>query len=33
MIKMEDTTMMLQDTLCRMKSMFAGVMSQNTQGA
>jgi hypothetical protein len=32
-INTEDTTTMLQDTLRRMESMFASVMSQNTQGA
>jgi hypothetical protein len=32
-IKMEDTTSILQDTLRRMESMFAGAIYQNTQGA
>jgi hypothetical protein len=32
-IKMEDTTSILQDTLQRMESMFAGTIYQNTQGA
>jgi hypothetical protein len=31
-IKMEDTTSILQDTLQRMESMFAGAIYQNTQG-
>jgi hypothetical protein len=32
-IKMEDTMSILQDTLRRMESMFAGAIYQNTQGA